>query len=720
MIVCLARPELLKKRPSWYVAEDHNQHTYHHLELQPLSLIDSRHLLSEMLQQADKVPLRLTEMLVAGAAGNPRHLAELIKILIQEEVIDDTAKRWYVRMGNLAELPSTLSLPKLFSSRLEAMSPVMRSVVQRAAVMGPFFWDIILLQMSAEDEVPLSWDGLTAVLGELVDLGWIYRRKNSAFPEAQEYAFSNEALQQVAYNMLTIRERQHAHSRIAAWFVTHENSQMIQLASVVAYHLEKAEKFSQGAVWYGRAAEQARQDHALETAVFYYCQSLNLLPVSKNTAAHRVTLNEGLGQMLRWLAQFEDAIDAYQAMVTAAESLEDTASVVRGHLGLFMCYLFQEELTLALQKARQADEIAAAANLDELHILTQVALGWVLVLFGEQHTAVQIGKSLYNQTKESGLLRTRAYVQALLGQLARESGHYERAMNTTNAARQHFRELDNRTWEVLMLAQLGHIAREQNDWETAVNNYTTCLQYSRDLGDIYTTVLALRHLGLIAMHQADYERSNAYLQQALTQADRGNNDCLRMQVSGCFGRLHLLQAVADPQSAEDLTQKEEHLQQAYNWWEKTLRLARMLERPLMISTAVAGLAQLFLEDHLLDEELSQAKSAVEMALAIRTQPHGREARRVTAVAWRVLGMVLAKEPAKEHTALINQNQVTSADCFQRSHQLLTEIGPAAATELLLTLQHWATYERLRDNNGRSQALLAEADTLCIELGLQQA
>ncbi|WP_420627842.1 ATP-binding protein [Candidatus Leptofilum sp.] len=708
LIICLARPELLEKRPSWRIAENHNQQTYHHIDLQPLSFIDSRHLLSELLQHVDQMPLRLTDMIVNGAGGNPHHLAELVKMLIQADVIDASGSRWYVRMAKLADLPPILSLPRLIGNQLENMSKPVRMVVQRAAVMGPFFWDMVLLQLSAEDEMPLNWEGLTAVLGNLVDLGWIYRRKNSAFSGTQEYAFGNDELRTAAYDSLTEQERQSAHARVAAWFVTHDNSEAMQLAGMVAYHLEQAEKFGQGAVWYGRAAKQARIDNAPETAVLYYCQALNLLPVSAETAVERVSYNEGLGEMLRWLAQFEDATDAYLAMTTAAESIQDKRAVVRAHLGLFLCYFLQDDLTQALNAAQHADRVATAAKLTDLQLITQVAIGWVLVLVGDQHMAVQIGKTLYNNLKGEAATLPRAYMQALLGHIARESGHFERALNTTETARQRFREKDDRIWEALMLAQLGHITRDQRDWETAVNNYKTCLHYARDLGDVYGTVLALRHLGMIAMHQGQYDTSEGYLQQALIQADKSNNELLRMQVSCCLGQLHLLQAVANPQSAMDLAEKETHLQLAYNWWEQTLRRARMLERPLSMSTAVAGLAQLFLEDHLLDEALGQAQTAVEMALSAREQQNGREARRVTAVAWRVLGMVLAKEPTKNRQTTVQQHTVSAADCFRRSHQLLTEMGSATADELLLTLNYWAKFERLRDDNGQAHALAEEA------------
>ncbi|MCA9917273.1 MAG: AAA family ATPase [Anaerolineales bacterium] len=715
MIVCLARPDLFDKRPSWRISEDHNQQIYHHIELKPLSLIDSRHLLSELLQQADQVPLRLSDMIVNGAGGNPHHLGELVKVLAQVGVIDTAGNRWYVRMANLADLPATLTLPRLIESQLENLPKTTRLVAQRAAVMGPFFWDMALLQLSAEDEVGLAWDGLTAVLGDLVDLGWIYRRKSSAFAGTQEYAFRSDELQIVAYNALTLRERQIAHGRIAAWFVTHDNGQATQLASMVAYHLELADKFSQSAIWYGRAAEQARLDQAPETAVLHYCQSLNLMPHNHETDAQRVVLNEGLGEMLRWLAQFEDATDAYQAMAVAAQAVADQPAVVRANLGLFLCYFLQDDLAQALQAAKEADRVATVAKLADWQLMTQAAIGWVLVLIGDQYTAVQIGKTLYNNLKEGAAPLARAYMQALLGHIAREAGHFERARNTTEAARQRFRELDDRMWEALMLAQLGHIARDQHDWQTAVNNYTTCLHYARDLGDVYGTVLALRHLGLIAMHQGQYEASASYLQLALTQADKSDNDVLRMQVSCCSAQLHLAQAVAAPHSAQDLAAKESHLQMAYNWWEQTLRLARALDRPLAISTAVAGLAQLFLEDHLLDEALAQAQTAVETALSVRKQQFGREAKRITAVAWRVLGMVLGKEPTKDRTTEVQTHTVDAAECFQRSDQLLVEMGPANADERLRTLRHWATYERLRDNLAQAQALTEEAEKVAQQM-----
>ena len=106
--------------------------------------------------------------------------------------------------------------------------------------------------------------------------------------------------------------------------------------------------------------------------------------------------------------------------------------------------------------------------------------------------------------------------------------------------------------------------------------------------------------------------------------------------------------------------------------------------------------------------LAQAETAVQMALAVRKEQFGREAKRVTAVAWRVLGMVLAKEPAKNRQTTIQQRVVDAAEAFSRSHRLLNEIGAATADELLLTLNNWANYERLRDQPEQAEKLAQEA------------
>ena len=79
--------------------------------------------------------------------------------------------------------------------------------------------------------------------------------------------------------------------------------------------------------------------------------------------------------------------------------------------------------------------------------------------------------------------------------------------------------------------------------------------------------------------------------------------------------------------------------------------------------------------------------------------------------------MLAKEPAKDRQITIQQRSVDAAECFNRSYRLLNEIGSATADELLLTLHHWATYERLRNDLARANELLNEAEQIAEQFAL---
>ena len=63
MVVCLARPLLFERRPSW--GEGQEIHTW--IDLKPLSRRASRALVREILQKAGEVPGDLRDLIVEGA-----------------------------------------------------------------------------------------------------------------------------------------------------------------------------------------------------------------------------------------------------------------------------------------------------------------------------------------------------------------------------------------------------------------------------------------------------------------------------------------------------------------------------------------------------------------------------------------------------------------------------------------------------------------------------
>ncbi|MCA1635592.1 MAG: protein kinase [Acidobacteria bacterium] len=100
LILCLARPTLLERRPAW--GEGAERHM--RIILQPLSKKESRQLVEEILRQAPAVPPSLRELVVGGAEGNPFYVEELIKMLIDQKVIVPGAEVWGVDTSRLGEV----------------------------------------------------------------------------------------------------------------------------------------------------------------------------------------------------------------------------------------------------------------------------------------------------------------------------------------------------------------------------------------------------------------------------------------------------------------------------------------------------------------------------------------------------------------------------------------------------------------------------------------
>src|SRR5204863_9836673 len=144
MILCLARPALFERRPSW--GEGLPAHT--RMNLEALSRRESRALVESILRKAREIPQALRELVVGGAEGNPFFIEETIKMLIDAKVIVPGVEQWRIEPAPLADARITSTLTGVLQARLDGLPAREREVLQRASVMGRTFWDTALRQLS--------------------------------------------------------------------------------------------------------------------------------------------------------------------------------------------------------------------------------------------------------------------------------------------------------------------------------------------------------------------------------------------------------------------------------------------------------------------------------------------------------------------------------------------------------------------------------------------
>jgi DNA-binding SARP family transcriptional activator len=207
LLVCLARPELLERRPGWAAGVAAVR-----VELGPLPDADAGALLGA-LAGTPEAGRRLLEV----AAGNPLFLEQLAASLGEQHWGEDEP-----------QLPATIQA--LLAARLELLGPGERAVLWRAAVVGrDFTREAVAELLPPEARAPLGRH-----LRALTARGLIAPPPPGADGPGR-FHFHHLLVQQAAYRAIPKAHRAELHQRFADW-----SEGQVAEDEIVGYHLEQA------------------------------------------------------------------------------------------------------------------------------------------------------------------------------------------------------------------------------------------------------------------------------------------------------------------------------------------------------------------------------------------------------------------------------------------------------------------------------------------------
>jgi class 3 adenylate cyclase/tetratricopeptide (TPR) repeat protein len=665
LLLCLSRPTILEQRPAW--GED-GAAGRTRLMLLPLSKRESRQLVEEILRQAENVPQELRDLVVTGAEGNPFYLEELIKMLIDQKVIEPGEEHWRVDASRLAEVRVPPTLTGVLQARLDGLMVWEKAVLQRASIVGREFWDSAVEHLKADAaETRSKTDDHSAptTLESLRHKELIYRREASGFAGTNEYIFKHALLRDVTYESVLIRERRTYHRKIAEWLVERSGERVNQYAATIAEHYERAGEIEGAIKWYGRAGQQAREAFAPATAIGFYRKALDFssaaagddpADTSTHRAPERLQWYEGLAEALWWQARFAEAVDAYTAMREAAEREGDALAEARACNGLALVQERQGDNRASLESAKCAEnlvagldqtpeamtELAAALNRQGsvLYRLGEVAAGMAK---GEQALVISTSLGQRGRRERAGGLRALGVAHVM-------QGHYEQAYPYLEQAQELYREFGDRRGVSNMLSTMGETVRLRGDYPAAVKLYQEALAIARDIGERTGQIICLNNLAGVRVGLGDYAEAEADLRQVIS--------------------------MAGPSSYQ------------------------------VLAETYSFLAASCLGQDKVEEALEAAQHA--LSLGQRTENH-----ELIADAWRSLGLVAARLP---QPITIENQTFTASDCFSESLRLFTESGMQA--ERARTLRDWARYEQEHGRSERAHSMMEESRQIFASLGME--
>lgn len=224
------------------------------LDVQTLSPVDSRLMATEILSALAPPPMRLLDLVVAEAGGNPLYIEEFSRFLMDSNIIV-VGERWRVDMDRAEKIVLPAGLSKLFELQLAKLPEAERKVLQYAAVFGPLCWDTALLELIPANEV--SEVDVDGALLSLEMKGYLIHDDIYGFAGAQAYAFRRDSVREAAYAGIPLPVCRAIHLDVALWLIAHQDDARLNarfsIDTMIARHFAAAGDMARSDIWQKRS-----------------------------------------------------------------------------------------------------------------------------------------------------------------------------------------------------------------------------------------------------------------------------------------------------------------------------------------------------------------------------------------------------------------------------------------------------------------------------------
>ena len=216
LLLCMARPDLLDRRPTWAGGKLNATSVL----LEPLSDAETDELIARLLE-GSSLGAHLRSRIRSAAGGNPLFVEEMLALASRSSNGDEIA------------VPPTIQA--LLAARLDQLDGAERRVLERGSVEGEVFHRGAVAAL-VQDDAPLD-NRLAALV-----------RKDLLRPERLEltgedgYRFRHLLIRDAAYEALPKATRADLHERFAAW-LEERGSDLVELDEIVGYHMEQAFRY---------------------------------------------------------------------------------------------------------------------------------------------------------------------------------------------------------------------------------------------------------------------------------------------------------------------------------------------------------------------------------------------------------------------------------------------------------------------------------------------
>ena len=541
LIVCLARDELLERRPGW-AGGRRNATT---ISLDPLSEDEVAELVTALIAGSEGGAARAEEVALRSG-GNPLFAEEMVNRLREGSGADE------------AELPE--SVHAVIAARLDGLPADERSLLQVAAVVGQVFWQEALGELADESSVE-------ELLAELVRKDLVAPSRASSVAGDREFSFKHALVRDVAYSTLPRALRARQHQRVAEMIEQRVGPNRESVAAVLAEHRGRAAELSEASVGgselmdirakaaraFAEAGNAASSLHSNAEAASHYERALRI--ESNLGESWRASVLESLGDVAFRSGRVDDAMAAWTEAMEMHGERGERARIAELHRKIGLGHWQKGDRDPSIVNFQQGiDLLKSGEPCRELVELYEDA-ALLYLDTGDNMLAIYAAEKAQMLSEALGPSSTAARASLTFGRVFGRIGDVDRARESLERSVELARQVSAAEATRALIVLGRHLEVVEADYPGAEAVCHEALGLADQIGDVPAQIELHAALGQLATYPARWDDVQQHTAAAARLAER----------EGLSGQLCLplvLQGILAWRVAE-WEHSEEHLHRAY-------------------------------------------------------------------------------------------------------------------------------------------------------------